>query len=227
MKKVISFSLWGNNFRYTGGALQNIELAKEFYQGWKCRFYVDRLIDPDLHSTLSSNDNVEIVLMSDPGDWTSMTWRFLCVSDPTVDIAIIRDLDSRLHQREVVLVNEWIESDMSFHIIRDHKNHTAKIMGGMWGCKKNTIPNIKELIEKYQLGNYWQTDQEFLRDIIYPVVEDVAMVHDYFRVVDDSPFPEMLNDRDPDHFIGQAYDGDGRVLDKDVYFSDYLKYCIK
>ena len=38
--KVISFSLWGDNTRYTLGALQNASLAKMVYPDWICRFYV-------------------------------------------------------------------------------------------------------------------------------------------------------------------------------------------
>ena len=38
--KVIAFSLWGDNTRYTLGALQNASLAKLVYPGWVCRFYV-------------------------------------------------------------------------------------------------------------------------------------------------------------------------------------------
>jgi hypothetical protein len=40
MKKIIAFSIWGNNYRYLGGALQNAELALHFYPNWICRFYI-------------------------------------------------------------------------------------------------------------------------------------------------------------------------------------------
>jgi len=34
MKKIISFSLWGDNPVYTQGAIRNAELAKEIYPDW-------------------------------------------------------------------------------------------------------------------------------------------------------------------------------------------------
>ena len=40
MKKVISFSLWGNNPTYNIGAIKNAELAKEFYPDFECWFYI-------------------------------------------------------------------------------------------------------------------------------------------------------------------------------------------
>ena len=38
MKKVISFSLWGDNPKYTIGAIKNAELIDTIYPGWIGRF---------------------------------------------------------------------------------------------------------------------------------------------------------------------------------------------
>ena len=38
--KIISFSLWGNNPKYTIGAIRNAELAKIIYPDWMCKFFV-------------------------------------------------------------------------------------------------------------------------------------------------------------------------------------------
>ena len=40
MKKIISFSLWGTNPKYTIGAIKNADLAEEIYPDWVCRYYV-------------------------------------------------------------------------------------------------------------------------------------------------------------------------------------------
>ena len=40
MKKIISFCLWGDNPKYTIGAIENAKLAKTIYPDWTCRFYV-------------------------------------------------------------------------------------------------------------------------------------------------------------------------------------------
>ena len=48
MKKIISFSLWGDNTRYLFGAIQNIELAKIYYPDWICRFYINEFVCPKI-----------------------------------------------------------------------------------------------------------------------------------------------------------------------------------
>jgi hypothetical protein len=40
MKKIISYSLWGDLPLYTVGAISNAKQAKEIYPGWICRFYI-------------------------------------------------------------------------------------------------------------------------------------------------------------------------------------------
>ncbi len=41
MKKIISFSLWGNNKKYLNGALLNYSAQPYIYPDYKCRFYID------------------------------------------------------------------------------------------------------------------------------------------------------------------------------------------
>jgi tagatose-1,6-bisphosphate aldolase non-catalytic subunit AgaZ/GatZ len=39
VKKLICFSLWGDDKKYLHGALENAELSKRFYPDWRCRYY--------------------------------------------------------------------------------------------------------------------------------------------------------------------------------------------
>lgn len=52
-------------------------------------------------------------------------WRFLTIMDPLVDLFISRDLDSAILPREVSAVEEWVQSDKTFHIMRDHPSHNG------------------------------------------------------------------------------------------------------
>lgn len=222
MKKVISFALWGNNFRYVGGALQNIELAKVYFPGWICRFYIGKSTDEKFIEKIISFDNTEIIRMDDNGDWTGMFWRFKAICDPDVSIMLSRDTDSRLGRREYEAVLEFEKSDKLFHIIRDHENHGIPILGGMWGAKKGIIDNIDKLINKFNKGDFWQVDQNFLTKYIYPIVKDDAIVHDEF--FEKKQFPESAGERNKYFFIGQAYDGDGTILDnKSESYSKYVQ----
>lgn len=56
-------------------------------------------------------------------------WRFLTLSDPLVDVTIFRDLDSTLNERETAAVKEWLSSNYTMHVIRDHPSHTDLILG--------------------------------------------------------------------------------------------------
>ncbi len=112
-----------------------------------------------------------------------------------------RDCDSRLNKREAAAVAQWLVSPAMFHILRDHPYHGSPIMGGMWGAKAPLLRDMVELIKQYSKGNFWQVDQDFLRDAIYPMVKDVSLIHDEF--FDYSPFPVRRRGLE---FVGQVFD---------------------
>jgi hypothetical protein len=135
MKKIISFSLYGSDLRYSKGMICNIELAKIIYPDWICRVYYDDSVSSNTISILETYDNVELINMENRKDIFQMMWRFLAIDDDDVEIMIVRDADARLSYREKKCVDLFIESDMLLHSIRDNISH-FDIMGGMWGLKK-------------------------------------------------------------------------------------------
>ncbi|MBC8038599.1 MAG: hypothetical protein H7X89_15435 [Rhizobiales bacterium] len=201
MKKVIAFSLWGENPKYTVGAIKNADLATCFYPGWICRFYVAKNVPLPIIQELLAKNNTEVFVVNERPDWTGMFWRFFAACDPFVDVMISRDTDSRLGEREMLAVTEWEKSDRGFHIMRDHPEHGTKILGGMWGIKKEVIPNMAGLIGNYYKGDFYQVDQNFLRKVIYPLIHDNALIHD--PIFDGKPFPGK---RVGYQFVGQVFD---------------------
>lgn len=203
MKKIISFSLWGDNPKYTIGAIENIKIAQKIYPDWICRFYVASSTPKNIIDELSSYANGEIITMTDDGNWTSMFWRFFACEDS--DIMISRDTDSRLSIREKLAVDEWISSEKNFHIMRDHPYHSVPILGGMWGSKQKILKNIKELVSNYNVGNFWQIDQNFLKDIIYPKIKNDCFVHDEFFNFEKEKksFPTKRINKE---FVGDVFD---------------------
>lgn len=207
MKKIISFSLWGDIPRYTEGAIRNAELALEIYPDWICRYYLGKNTPLGIIGRLSEFDNTEIYIMNEPGDWTGMFWRFYPASDLDVGVMISRDVDSRLTAREKAAVDEWLGGDKDFHIMRDHPYHNTAILGGMWGVRNCLLLDMVEYINEYSKGDFWQVDQNFLRECIYPKVKDDALVHDeYFEK---NSFPAK---RESGCFVGQAFDEDDERL---------------
>jgi protein O-GlcNAc transferase len=198
-RKIISFSLWGDDKKYTIGALRNAELALSIYPGWICRFYLGESVPLDISEELQEFSNSEIIDVSEKGDWTSTFWRFLAADHPN-DIVISRDTDSRLNKREKAAVDEWLNSDKDFHIMRDHPYHATEILAGMWGCRNGILEGIEDLIDGYQKENFWQVDQNFLKEKIYPLIRDRSLVHDEF--FEKKPFPTKRENRE---FVGEAY----------------------
>ena len=204
MKNVISFCLWGNNLKYTLGAIKNCDLADKYFPGWICRFYIGEDIPHPIVDQLRERGNVELIHMSGPCDRTAMFWRFLAASDPEVNAMLSRDTDSRLCAREAAAVNEWMESNKDFHIIRDHPYHATEIMGGIWGVRNGLLSNMKNMVEDYKKVNFWQVDQNFLKEKIYPLVHTHALVHDPF--FEKKPFPVERNYNSSVRFIGEVFD---------------------
>jgi hypothetical protein len=221
MKKIISYSLWGEDTRYTDGAIRNVELAQNLYKDWICRFHIGNSTPVKVIEILNSFNNTELILRTEECNWKGMFWRFEDASDPDVDIMICRDVDSRPTTREVLAVNQWLESDKDFHIMRDHPYHATEILGGMWGVKNPFLEHMKSHIDEYSKGDFWQVDQNFLREKIYPLVRGNVFVHDeFFGSHYGEPTFSYSYPRDANHFIGQAYAGNDKILDAEEYFID-------
>lgn len=204
MKKVISFSLWGDNRNYLIGAIRNAELVNDFFPGWICRFYVDEKLNKTIIDTLLSL-NSEIIYKNYTHEFEPYLWRFLSASDPEVEVMISRDCDSRLTLREKIAVDEWLQSDKDFHIIRDHPHHNYLIMAGMWGVRNNILSNMTELIGEWKNIDTKQNDQKFLANIIYPKVRKTLFIHDDF-VRFESDKHKIKHDRVNYEYIGEYYD---------------------
>jgi protein O-GlcNAc transferase len=201
--KIICFSLWGDNPKYTMGAIKNARLAQEIYEGWKCRFYIGNDVSNKIIDQLDSL-NCELVHKDDTG-WNGMFWRFLGADSENIFLS--RDTDSRLNTREKAAVDEWLKTDKDFHIMRDHPYHQTEILGGMWGCRNGILKGITEMIDTYdkkEYDNAYQVDQNFLRQVIYPMIKYNSTVHDEF--FERIPFPSNATQRARSYFVGQVYD---------------------
>lgn len=224
MKRLITFSLWGDNPFYLEGAFKNAELAKEIYPDWICRFYVAGKNTPsEVIERLEAYDNTEVVVMDEEGTPNSMMWRFTACDDEDVECFISRDTDSRLSVREKEAVDEWMESDKNFHVMRDHPYHTTAIMGGMWGMKRTARMNMGLKIQQFLNGNYHKdakgADQAFLWGLVWPLAMTDNITHDPFYT-ENAPFPTP--ERDPNamvYFVGEAVREDDTIwsqADRDV-----------
>lgn len=209
--KLVTFSLWGDDPKYCVGAIRNAELMRKIYPGWKARFYCARSVPEPIRDELLQHTD-EVIMMETPGDWTGMFWRFYPASEDDVDVFITRDCDSRITAREADAVQEWMNGPKLIHVMRDHPEHSTPIMGGMWGAKQGALPNLREQIEAYVRGDFWQVDQNFLREIVWPANYHKVLAHDdwnRFPQAETKPFPTP---REDDDFVGSIIGPNGERL---------------
>lgn len=222
MKNIVVYSLWGDHPMYWVGALRNIELVSKYFPGYICRFYIDRNSKQELIDTIKG-DNVEVLLVDSKDSFHGMFWRFWGAEDPEVDIFLSRDCDSKISEREVIAVNEWLNSDKDFHIMRDHPYHTVPILGGMWGCRGGIMREIGlcNLIEVWNSYSEKGMDQDFLEQIIYPLVKERSIEHSEFNLNfggETIPFPTL---RENLEFVGDVFDEN--ELRNPYYYMEIIK----
>lgn len=220
-KRIIAFSLWGQNPKYTVGALKNAELASVVYPGWLCRFYVAADTPVEIIQQLRGMDHVEVVAREEPGGWRGSVWRFLPAAEPDVEVMISRDTDSRLGARERAAVEDWLASGHQFHIMRDHPFHSRwPILAGMWGVRGGVLKDIPELLHSRFMESTdtfnWGVDQVFLGKVIHPMVRRTTLVHDEISPAlpfdadsERREFPAKRIDLD---FVGQVFDEEDRPV---------------
>lgn len=211
-KKIISFSLFGTEAMYQMGAIENVRLAKLIYPEWQCWFYVGKSVSTHVVNQLVS-EGANIVFMDRlEEDWSATMWRYYALGIHEAAV-IFRDCDSRLSFREKCAVEEWLVSDRQFHVMRDHPEHSALVMAGMWGAKAPGMQQIRKLIpnplprsDRY----HDHADQGWLAGTVYPVVRESLMSHCSFWSYE----PDSLwfpTKRLPGVFVGQGYEADGSL----------------
>ena len=219
-KRVISFGLYGAKEKYTSGAIRNAELAKTYFPGWVCRFYITSDVPDTVVDSLSSLGAEIEKIPTGMGYSSGMFWRFMVASDSTVDRYIIRDVDSRLNARDRLAVEDWIESKYPVHVLRDHVNHCIVMNGGMWGGVKSVLPFMKDRIQEWSSRDEYMADLHFLEQKIWPDIKHKQLAHDSYccdRFPNARPFPSK---RPPTYqHVGQVFDAhdNARLMDIDGF----------
>ena len=182
MVNVFSFCLYGPVCdRYYTGMKQNVLLALRYFPDWKVYVYLGADADPDMVQWLRGYHTVvlrETGVLGAP----NMIHRFYAIDEPGVELMMVRDADSRIHWKDRWAIQQFLAAPQFIaHTIRDNIQHTAHMMGGLWGLRKSSGLNIHQLYEQYRedasLGRRLAHDQNFLTDAIYPLVKPRLLVH--------------------------------------------------
>ena len=91
--------------------------------------------------------------------------------------------------REVSAVNEWLISNKSVHVMRDHPGHEMVMMGGLWATRLDTETRTQwrhtwvSVVSSGDLGTghgQYNDDQVLLRDHVWSWAQHNVMQHDSY-----------------------------------------------
>jgi hypothetical protein len=167
MKGCISYCLFGDDAKYSFGAVENAIQAREFYPGWHVVFHVERghYAIPRLR-----REGAEVVEMPPAAGCDGMFWRFLAAERREFTHVIFRDCDSRLSAREAMAVREWTGSGLDAHSLRDNGgHHGCPLLGGGWGIVPGAL-DIAGMVGRYPKTGAYGCDENFLASMVWPEI---------------------------------------------------------
>lgn len=209
IKKVISYCLWGNQLIYNIGAIENAKIATKLFPEYECWYYIHYDSVPNyIIRQLSELKNVRIFFKyGDISQLKPRMWRFEAIDHPKVEIMLSRDTDTRLLHREKIYNSQWLQSNKSFHIIRDHPDHNFHILAGMFAIRKiKGIDSWKKLIDEFQPRHPRFYDQDFLKEIIYPKIKNDVCIHSHCILFDNELNTSFIPHCREFKFIGEYVD---------------------
>lgn len=160
--------------------LENIQIVAQYFPEWKVYIYIAPDVDPEYVKVLQSYSNVVLRPTGIKGE-ANMIRRFMAIDEPDVELMMVRDADSLIHWRDRWAIQKFLQNPQYVaHTIRDHVDHTARIMGGLWGLRKSAgiIVGDEYIAFKNNPIDFGIAhDQNFLSGRIYPKVLDRLFVH--------------------------------------------------
>lgn len=202
--KVFSFCLYGNSSFYYTGLLENIRIIQQHYPDFSIYVYLGEC-DP----SWVLPESVVVIYTGKAGP-INMLFRYKPLL--FADIGFVRDADSRITERDRWCIEKFLESSYSYHVIRDHKWHKSRIMGGMFGWKERTA---FEFDENHPSG--YGYDEHVLSEVLYPSLVSKLLVHtNIFGFVGEHTERIGIPHKDPYDFLGNVYKSETPEFTYDV-----------
>ena len=130
-----------------------------------------------------------------------------------MDVFVSRDLDSLISDREQAAVQDWLNAEAAFHVMRDHPDHGVPMLGSAWGTKLN-VEGVRQKWENswekafhkrylWARKDAWGPDQNFLENFIWPWAQNISIGHDAYHCEKFNftrPFPTQRKN-EPNNFV--------------------------
>lgn len=226
MKNILSFCLWGKDYKYVEGLQANVRQAAQFYPGWEVVVFAAYGVPPIFVDSLRKQgvNVIQRSRLTDPVP-NPMFWRFEVADWHAGRKFVVRDADSRFSNRERIAVEDWLASGIPFHVMHDHPHHTRPVMGGMWGGTCGFLKDIRSESVKWFASRHkdivYSDDQAFIESWALPkMLEAGVLAHDFWadRGEENHPLRAGLGSSVvirpfPDHpmdehvaFVGEVFD---------------------
>ncbi|TRY79191.1 hypothetical protein TCAL_07377 [Tigriopus californicus] len=206
----------------------NVRTIKKYYPGYRMRLYY-RLTDNEMamerlcqlaceEEILDLCDISRNPMVLNASSYYPLVWRFLPALDAQVDLMLSRDLDSDITAREQAAVSEFLQQEnKTFHIMRDHKDHTIEILGGTWAVKLDhgltrhlMVKGMKKMLQDptvLNIGKDRGLDQFLLVRYVWPLARKARIIfaHDSFHCMSypfSIGFPTQREQSEAGNFIG-------------------------
>jgi hypothetical protein len=185
-KKIFSYCIYGQAPKYCLGMLKNIEQITEFYPDFEIWITLGNDVPAAYIDKYKAYANV-FLIYTEFSTGRLMAQRFFPIDDPTVDLLLVRDADSRFTLRDMWCINNFINSPYKAFTIRDHKYHFQEIMAGQCGLKRIPGLNIKEKYKQFVTEHtadldYYYNDQDFIIKNIYYPYKSIFIAYTSFNI---------------------------------------------
>jgi hypothetical protein len=226
-RDIVAFSLWGKNPIYTNGAVLNCILTRVLLPKWTPRFYVDTTVTKACLNLIRKYGGEVVQASKRFADVPPSFWRFLAADDDKVGYFICRDADSRLSVKEVNAIAQWLNSQKPFHVIRDHIFHCEPMLAGLWGGHAGLGLDMSGRLAAFSARdsfvNAYGNDQKFLREMVWPDIKHLTLVHDRFYQTQGMQSMDMSAGWTEKSHLGRCLTDKKAVMAEAKYFGFALK----
>lgn len=187
MRKLISYSLYGNNPIYWLGLLNNIRVKPYVMPDWDIIVYIEQnhFLIPILTEL-----NIQLDICSnDLGGTFGSAWRFYAMDRTDAEYILFRDADSILTYRDAWGASQWIQSGKTLFKVKDFPTKSP-LCAGCFGIKGGVYPNIRPDVHSFikVYGTSYSCDEAFLQATIWAKYQNDC----YTCGNDGEPFPKAI-----------------------------------
>lgn len=206
--KVFSFCIFGNQQKYLDGLIKNIEIINKEFPDFYIWIYSGTSITAEYIKKLETFHNIKYI-QTKYDDMKLAYIRLLPIEDQNVEIFFSRDTDSRITERDIWCINEFIKSDKKYHTIRDHYYHKSNIMVGLFGAKQNNITISDKFIELDNSNGVYNIDVDFMNKYLWDTIKDNLLIHtNIVAFKDEHTFQITVPMKNNNDFVGNVYEFD-------------------